>query len=140
VSHVPRHQVRIFQDQQEVESYRTDPRRYSQHRWCGKDKGQLYPHCSVTITMTFDPAEGWGSVLYATHDVYAFAHAMHAASDRSYWLYVLLNDEKKLYFNRRNAQPTCAGTLLCRPTTRKLSPGERRAFQLQDTPEEEKHK
>lgn len=109
------------------ETPRLSPGRY---RWCGLDDGDrpLVPPCSATVTLSFDPATGYGTVLFATAPVYVFAYARHMTGDENNELYVLLEGPTPEHkFPKLQVQ--CTGNHICQPSKASMSARQLHDFQ-----------
>ncbi len=99
-------------------------RRFDEWRWCARVLGRdVAPDCPASVVLAFDPASGWGVVLYATRPVWEFAFARHNGGAQDDPLYKLLHGlEKYAAVNH-----TCTGSHLCRPGRPRPMSEERRA-------------
>ncbi len=106
-------------------------RRFDEWRWCARVRGrEIAPSCAASVVLAFDPASGWGVVLYATRPVWEFAFARHNGGAQDDPLYKLLHGLEK-YAAVNHA---CTGSHLCRPgPSRPMSEEGRALFRLKNT-------
>ncbi len=106
-------------------------RRFDEWRWCAKvlDRN-VAPSCPASVVLAFDPASGWGVVLYATRPVWEFAFARHNGGAENDPVYKLLHGLEKY----AAVSHACTGSHLCRPgPTRPMSEERRALFRLGNT-------
>lgn len=103
---------------------------YLLYRWCAPSEAdrRLFPTCEATITLSFEETSGFGTLLYATWPVYAFAEARHAMKDENNDLYVLLHSSKP-EVPYRWVKHECTGSHICTPTFTPMSARQLGEFQ-----------
>lgn len=99
-------------------------RRFDEWRWCRVRGRDLAPSCAASIVLAFDPASGWGVVLYATRPVWEFAYARHHGGAANDPLYKLLHGLQA----HHGVDHVCTGSHLCRPGKPRPMTEERRSL------------
>jgi hypothetical protein len=125
-----RGQITIETDEQRLVGPEGRKPHYLLYRWCGLSESdrRLVPPCEATITLSFEATSGFGTLLYATGPVYAFAEARHVMKDENNDLYVLLRSLKP-DVPYRPVKHECTGSHICSPTVTPMSARQLGEFQ-----------
>jgi hypothetical protein len=68
---------RVVIETLEGESSDAGDRKFHVLRWCPARDRSLHTSCTASVVLTFEPARGIGTVLYATPLLWQYAHARH---------------------------------------------------------------
>ena len=125
-----RGQITIETEEQRLAGPERRKPHYQLYRWCGLPESdrRLLPTCNATITLSFEETSGFGTLLYATGPVYAYAEARHGMKDENNDLYVLLHSARP-EVPYRPVKHECTGSHLCNPTMTPMSARQLSEFQ-----------
>lgn len=121
----------IVDDEDRPEAASPTVRNFVHYRWCGMvdNDRELYPDCSATVSLAYDPVRGEGVILFAAHPLYAFAWAVHMSGDEGNEVYRMLS-KKPLEEKSRRIRRQCTGTHVCQNVRRTMNDRQRSAYEL----------